>query len=100
MHNRLKDEDRQVTELDLGENPDKLRGEYVDMYEGVQSEVLSTTRFDENSDLSITYLSRIDMARAGKIKSEKMYPTSEQGYNVSSVNGKCKCKFTQTTPIF
>ena len=26
------------------------------MYEGVQSEVLSTARFYENSDLSMTYL--------------------------------------------
>ena len=31
------------------------------MYEGVQSEVLSTTMFDENSDLSMTYLGRADV---------------------------------------
>ena len=36
------------------------------------SEVLSTTRFDENSDLSITYLGRIDMIRASKIKQKKI----------------------------
>ena len=40
------------------------------MYEGGQSEVLSTTRFDENSDLSTTYLGRIGMTRACKIKVE------------------------------
>ena len=33
------------------------------MYEGVQSEMLNTTRFDENSDLSMTYLGRTDMTR-------------------------------------
>ena len=38
------------------------------MHEGVQSEVISTTRFDENSYLSMTYLGRIDMTRASKIK--------------------------------
>ena len=33
------------------------------MYDGVQAEVLCTTKFDENSDLSTMYLGRIDMTR-------------------------------------
>ena len=49
------------------------------MYEGVQSEVINTTRFDENSDLSMTYLGRIDLTRANKIKAEEKFPISEQG---------------------
>ena len=42
------------------------------MYVGVQSEVLSTTRFDKNSDLSTTYLGRIDMTKSSKIKAEEL----------------------------
>ena len=34
---------------------EKLKGEYLHMFEGIQSEVKSTTRFDENSDLSTAY---------------------------------------------
>ena len=34
------------------------------MYEGIQLEVISTTRFDENSDLSTAYIGRIDTTRA------------------------------------
>ena len=37
------------------------------MCDGVKSEVLSTTKFDENSDLSTTYLGRVDMTRLDKI---------------------------------
>ena len=85
MCDRLKDGDRQELELHFGNNPDKLRGEYLDMYEGVQSVVLSTTRFDENSDLSTTYLGRIDMTRASKIKGEEKFPISEQGYTVGKL---------------
>ena len=33
------------------------------MYDGVKSEVLSTTKFDVNSDLSTTYLGRIGMTK-------------------------------------
>ena len=39
-----------MLELDFGHTPDKLKEEYLDVYEGIQSEILSTTRFDENSD--------------------------------------------------
>ena len=36
--------------------PQILCEEYLDVYEGIQSEIVNTTRFDENSDLSTTYL--------------------------------------------
>ena len=32
--------------------------EYLDRYEGVISEILNTTSFDENTDLSTTYLGK------------------------------------------
>ena len=63
MYNRLKAEDRQIIALDSGNMPDKLKGEYLDMYDGVKSEVFCTTQLDENSYLSSTYLDRIDMTR-------------------------------------
>ena len=53
------------------------------MSEGVQSAVLSTTRFDENLDLSTTYLGEIDMTRASEFKAEEKFPISEQGYMVA-----------------
>ena len=44
-----------MIELDFGDTPEKLKGEYLDMYKGIQSEVISTTRFDENSDLNTKF---------------------------------------------
>ena len=55
------------------------------MYEGVQSEVINTTRFDENSDLSMTYLGRIDITRASKIKAEEKFPILEQEYGIETL---------------
>ena len=60
------EKDRQALESDFGNNQDKLRGEYLDMYEGVKSGVLSTTKFDENSDLT----------GASTIKVEEKFPIS------------------------
>ena len=65
---RLKEEDRQVIELDFGNTSDKLQGEYLDMYDGPKTEVLCTKMFDENSDLSTLYLGKIDMTKLDKIK--------------------------------
>ena len=47
-------EERQMLKLECGDMPEKLKEEYLDIYEGIQSEILSTTRFCENSDLSTT----------------------------------------------
>ena len=45
------EEERQMLKLDFGDTPEKLEGEYLDVYDELQTEILSTTRFDENSDL-------------------------------------------------
>ena len=73
IHDRLKEEDRQVIEIDFGDTLDKFKGKYLDMYDRVKSEVLSTIKFDENSDLSTTYLGRINMTRLDKLKQKKSF---------------------------
>ena len=48
-------EERDIIELEFGPTPDILKEEYLDLYKGIQSEILNTTRFDKNSDLSTMY---------------------------------------------
>ena len=62
-----------MLELDFGDMPEKIKEEYLDAYEGIQSEIVSTTRFDENSDLSTTYLGRVNTIKTSKIKAEEMF---------------------------
>ena len=88
MYDKLQDDERQTIEIDFGVNLDRLRREYLDMYEGV----LSTTRFDESSDLSTTYLGRTDMTRATKIKAEEKFAISEQGYTVGKLLDGTECQ--------
>ena len=52
---------------------------------GIQSEILSTTRFDENSDLSTTYLGKADRSKNYKIKAEESFFISEQGYTMGKM---------------
>ena len=67
------------------------------MHEGIQSEVISTTRFDESSDLSMTYLGRIDTTRANKIKAKEKSPISEQGYTVGKLLDDMQCQILLDT---
>ena len=43
------------------------------MYEGMYTEVISTNRFDEDTNLSTTYLGQVDMARDTEVKAEESF---------------------------
>ena len=61
-------EDKDMMELDFGPTPHTLMEEYLDVYEGNQSEIVNTTRFDENSNLSTTYLGKSDRSKTTHLK--------------------------------
>ena len=74
-----------MLELDFGDTSEKLKEEYLDVYEGVQSEILSAPRFDENSDLSTTYLGKVNTTKTSKIRVEESFTISEQGYTMGKL---------------
>ena len=81
-----------MMELDLGPTPNILKEEYLDVYEGIQSEIVNNTRFDENSDLSTTYLGKPDRSKNDKLKAEESSPISEQGYTVGKLLDGTECQ--------
>ena len=60
--------------LNFGKSPEKLKDDYLDMYKGVYVDVINTDRFDEDTDLSITYLGQVHMARDTEVKAEESFP--------------------------
>ena len=54
-------------------------------------EIVSTTRFNENSDLSMTYLGRSNKARNDKLKAEESFPISEHGYTSGKLLDGTEC---------
>ena len=61
------------------------------MYEEVKSEILSTTRLNENSDLSMTYLGKGNVAKENKITAEEKLLISEQEYTTGKLLDGTKC---------
>ena len=60
--------------IDFGESLEIMRNRYMDVYDEIHAEVATTNRFDENVDLSMTYLGRINMKREEVMKAEESFP--------------------------
>ena len=90
-------EERDIIELDFGPIPNILKEEYLDLYEGIQSEILNTIRFDKNSDLSTTYLGKSDRSKNNKIKAEEFFPILEQGYMLGTLLDGTECQILLDT---
>ena len=87
------DTERQFKELDFGSIPQKLQEEYLDVYEGIHSDIVSSSRFDKNSDISTTYLGRIENTESqDKSKAEESFPISENGYTSGRPLDGTKCQ--------
>ena len=74
LYKSLTNEQTIRTNLNFGKIPEKLKADYLDMYEGVYTEVISTDRFDEDTNLSTTYLGQVNMARNTEVKAEESFP--------------------------
>ena len=95
-HSEIRQEKDRI-EVDLGPTLDILKEEYLKVYEGIQSEIVNTTRFDENSDLSTTYLGKSDRSKIDKLKVEEFFPISEQEYIIGKLLDGTECQLLLDT---
>ena len=89
LFNTLVIQEDQIQEMIFEEN--KVKEAYFDRYEGVQSEISQETRLDKSTDLSTTYLGRINQTRKSVIGAEESFPISGQGYTVGKLSDKTDC---------
>ena len=89
---KIKDNSKTLPKVNLIESSGRSREEYLDRYEGIKTEIVDTTRFDENSDLSTTYLGRIDMTLDKDLMVEQRFPISKSGYTVGKLMDGTECQ--------
>ena len=65
----------------------QIKEEYLDVYKGIQLEMLSSTRFYESSDLSPTYLGKVDKSKNNEIKAGVSFLISQQRYTMGKTVG-------------
>ena len=79
-------------EMDFGESPEIMRSRYMGAYDDIYAEVFMTSRFDENVDLSTTYLGKIDRKREEVMNAEESFPISEQGFVMGKLMNGEECQ--------
>ena len=92
-------DNRGFKELNFGTMPQKLQEEYMDIYEEIHSDIVSSNRFDENSDLSTTYLERVDKRDQHKLKAKESFPISEHGYTSGKLLDGTECQLLLDTGV-
>ena len=80
LYRGLNNEQTIKTNLNFGNSPENLKSEYLDVYKGVYTEVISTDKFDEDTDISTTYIGHVDMTRNTEVKAEENFPITARGY--------------------
>ena len=90
--------DKKFREVDFGKDPQSLQDEYLHVYEGIQSDIVSLNRFDENSDIRMTYLDQIEhKGSQNKLRVEESFPISENGYTTGKLLDGTKCQLLVDT---
>ena len=97
MYRKMGKEGGEWLDIDFGESLEIMRSRYMDVYDDIYAEVVTTSRFDENVDLSMTYLGRIDMKREEVMKAEESFPISEQGFVMGKLLNGEECQILLDT---
>ena len=97
LYFQLKEEKREALDVDFGLYPDVTKGRYLDVYEDIYAEMVYSSKFDENSDLSTTYLGKADMTRNSKIKAEERFPITSQGFASGKLLDGTECQILLDT---
>ena len=80
------------TSIDFSGISEKLKSDYLDVYDGVYAEVISTNRFDEDTDLSTTYLGQVDMSRKTEVKAEESFAMNAAGHTRQELLDDMECE--------
>ena len=97
LYLQLKEEKREALDVDFGLYPDVTKARYLDIYEDIYAEMVYSSKFDENSDLSTTYLGKADMTRNSKINAEERFPITGQGFASGKLLDGTECQISLDT---
>ena len=92
IYKELKGQEMLKTNIDFSSVSEKLKSDYLDVYDGVYTEVISTNRFDEDRDLNTTYLGQTDMSRKTEVKAEESFAMNAAGHTRGELLDGIKCE--------
>ena len=79
------------TNVNFGNSSTKLKSEYLDVYEGIFAEIVSSDRFNKDTDLSTMHLGQKDMTRDMEVKAKENFPITAHGYTKGKLLDGTRC---------
>ena len=92
IYKELQEQEMLMTSIDFSGVSEKLKLGYLDVYDGVYVEVISTNRYDEDTDLSTTYLGQADMSRKTEVKAEESFAMNAAGHTRGELLDGTECE--------
>ena len=87
------------TNVNFSSSSAKLKSEYLDVYEGIYAEIVSSDRFNKYTDLSTMYLGQTDMTRDMEVKGKENFPVKAHGYTKEKLLDATKCDIVVDTDL-
>ena len=92
IYKNVKEQEMLKTSIDISGMSEKLKSDYLDVYDGVYTEVISTNRFDEDTHLGTTYLVQTDMSRKTEVKAKESFAMNAAGYTRGELLDGTECE--------
>ena len=92
IYKELKEQEMLKASIDFSGMSEKVKSNYLDVYDGGYAEVISTNRFDEDTDPSSTYLGQIGMSRKTEVKAEESFAMNAAGHTRGELLDGTDCK--------
>ena len=99
LYRELQEKESLSMDVNFGGSSAKLKSEYLDVYKGIYAEIVSSDRFDEDTDLSTTYLGQTDMTRDIEVKAKENFPITVYGYTKGKLLDGTKCGILVDTGV-
>ena len=97
LYLKLKEKKGETLDVNFGLYPDVIKSRYLDVHEGIYAEIVYANKFNENSDLSMTYLGQTKMSRDTRIKAEERFPITGQGFASGKLLDGTECQILLDT---
>ena len=92
IYKELKEQEMLKTSIDFSGVREKLKSDYLDVYDGVYAKEISTNRFDEDTDLCTTHLGQVDMSRKTEVKAEESFTMNAAGHTRGDLIDGTECE--------
>ena len=92
LYRELKEKEILKTSIDFSSISEKLKSDYLDVYDGAYADFKKPNRYVEDTDPSTTYLGPVKMSRKTEVRAEESFAMNAVGHTRGELLGGTECK--------